>query len=126
MGEMVEKGKRGRKRRIVAASEGVGQRPLQIVNRNSEVVDLEALASAEDPYGDELRRRTFGLDREEEILGVLRGLEGQWCSRRKKRKIVDASGFGSALPKGWKLLLGMKRREGRVSVYCRRYIRYCS
>ena len=126
LGEMEEKGKRGRKKRIVAAGDVVGQRPLHIANRNGEVVDLEALASAEDPYGDELRSRTVGLDREEEILGVLRGLEGQWCSRRKKRKIVDASGFGSALPMGWKLLLGLKRREGRVSVYCRRYIRYNS
>lgn len=122
LGEIVEKGKRGRKKRIVAAGEGGGQRPLQIVNRNGEVVDLEALASAEDPYGDELKSRTVGLDREEEILGVLRGLDGQWCSRRKKRKIVDASGFGESLPIGWKLLLGLKRREGRVSVYCRRYI----
>lgn len=123
LGELAEKGKRGRKKRIVAA-EGGGQRPLQILNRNGVAVDLGALASAADPYGDELRRRTAGLDREEEILEVLRGLDGQWCSRRKKRKIVDASGFGDALPIGWKLLLGLKRREGRVSVYCRRYIRY--
>ncbi|KAA8536454.1 hypothetical protein F0562_028932 [Nyssa sinensis] len=59
---------------------------------------------------------------EEEVLGFLRNLEGQWGSRRKKRKIVDATEFGDALPIGWKLLLGLRRREGRVSVYCRRYV----
>ncbi|KAK4401868.1 Methyl-CpG-binding domain-containing protein 8 [Sesamum angolense] len=70
---------------------------------------------------EELKRRTVGLETEEGVLGFLWGLEGQWCSRRKKRKYVDAGVFGDALPVGWKLLLGLRRRDYRVSVYCRRY-----
>lgn len=72
---------------------------------------------------EELRRRTEGMDKEEELLGFLRDIGGQWCSRRRKRRIVDASEFGDILPVDWKLLLGLKRKEGRTWVYCRRYIR---
>ena len=68
----------------------------------------------------------MGLETEEGVLEFLRGLEGQWCSRRKKRKYVDAGDFGDALPIGWKLLLGLRRRDGRVWVYCRRIIRLLS
>lgn len=95
---------------------------LEIVNRNGVPVDFKALGNADEVYGTELWRRSNGLGSEDEVLGFLRGLEGQWCSRRKRRKIVDASHFGDALPIGWKLLLGLKRREGRVWVYCRRYV----
>lgn len=96
---------------------------LEIVNRNGVAVDLEALANADDPYGEELRRRTVGMESEVELLGFLRDLGGQWGSRRKRRKIVDASEFGDALPVGWKLIIGLKRRVGRVTLYCRRYLR---
>lgn len=96
---------------------------LGMANRNGVTVDLVALVNADDPYGEELRRRTLGLDNEEKLLGFMRELEGQWGSRRKKRKIVDASEFGDALPVGWKLLLGLKRKEGRAWIYCRRYVR---
>ncbi|KAG6421983.1 hypothetical protein SASPL_118544 [Salvia splendens] len=101
---------------------GVGME-LQRVNGKGEMVDFAELEKKGDElYGDELKRRTAGLETEEAILGVLRDLEGEWCSRRKKRKYVDASAFGDALPVGWKLLLGLRRRGYRVSVYCRRYI----
>lgn len=99
---------------------------MEIVNRNGVAVDLAALSNSEDPYGDELRRRTVGMESEEELLGFMRELGGQWGSRRKKRKIVDAGLFGDAFPVGWKLLLGIKRRDGRASIYCRRYIRWFS
>lgn len=95
---------------------------MGIINNNGVVVDVAALANAEDPFGPELRRRTEGLTTEEELLGFLTGLSGQWGSRRKKRKIVEASDFGDVLPQGWKLLLSMKRKEGRVWLFCRRYI----
>ncbi|KAF9608274.1 hypothetical protein IFM89_008559 [Coptis chinensis] len=95
---------------------------MEIVNRNGVVVDLAVLGSSVDPFGVELRRRTDGLTTEEELLAFLRNLDGQWGSRRKKRKVVDASDFGDALPIGWKLLLSLKRKEGSVSLYCRRYI----
>lgn len=98
---------------------------LQRVNGKGEMVDFAELEEKGDElYGDELRRRTAGLETEEAVLGFLRDLEGQWCSRRKKRKYVDAGEFGYVLPVGWKLLLGLRRRDYRVSVYCRRYIRW--
>nr|DAD21968.1 TPA_asm: hypothetical protein HUJ06_023431 [Nelumbo nucifera] len=100
----------------------VQNRPMEIVNRNGVVVDAASLAKINDPFGPELKRRTSGLQTEAELLGFLRGLNGQWGSRRKKRKIVDASDFGDNLPIGWKLLLSLKRKEGRVWLNCRRYI----
>ncbi|XP_027158842.1 uncharacterized protein LOC113760461 [Coffea eugenioides] len=101
---------------------GVGME-LERVNKNGLEVDFAALESNGDEfYSAELGRRTMGLETEEGVLEFLRGLEGQWCSRRKKRKYVDAGDFGDALPIGWKLLLGLRRRDGRVWVYCRRII----
>nr|GLL48104.1 uncharacterized protein LOC109170500 isoform X2 [Ipomoea trifida] len=97
-------------------------RDNEIVNADGVPVDMVALSALEDPFSMELRRRTEGLEGEEKLLGFLQGLNGQWGSRRKKRRIVDASQFGTTLPKGWKLLLSLKRKAGRVWVYCRRYI----
>ncbi|KAI3978561.1 hypothetical protein MKX01_015736 [Papaver californicum] len=94
----------------------------EIMNKNGDVVDVAALGTSNDPFGQALRNRTAGLETDDELLGYLRALDGQWASTRKKRKIVDASDFGDHLPKGWKLLLSLKRKEGRVWVYCRRYI----
>uniref|UniRef100_A0A7N0TW14 C2H2-type domain-containing protein n=1 Tax=Kalanchoe fedtschenkoi TaxID=63787 RepID=A0A7N0TW14_KALFE len=94
----------------------------EIVNRNGVVVDLVVLENAVDPYGEELRRRTAGLESEEECLGFLRGLDGKWASKRRKRRIVDACAFGDHLPVTWKLLLALRRKEGRIWVYCRSYI----
>ncbi|PON81911.1 TFIIH C1-like domain containing protein [Trema orientale] len=124
------KRKRGRKPKLkvqlqmqnVVVPEPGGRGGLEMGNRNGVAVDFSALGNADDPYGEELRRRTVGLEGEEALLGFLRELDGQWGSRRKKRKIVDASEFGDALPMGWKILLGLKRKEGRAWIYCRRYI----
>lgn len=98
---------------------------MQQVNGKGEVVDFAELERKGDElYSEELKRRTVGLETEEGVLGFLWDLEGQWCSRRKRRKYVDAGLFGDALPIGWKLLLGLRRCDYRVSVYCRRYIRW--
>ncbi|KAK9111006.1 hypothetical protein Scep_018525 [Stephania cephalantha] len=75
-----------------------------------------------DPFGEELRKMTVGLETAAEFLGFLGGFEGEWANQRKKRKIVDAGEFGDYLPKGWKVLLSLKRRRGCVSLCCRRYI----
>lgn len=115
------KRKRGRKPKVKVNVEG-SEVGLEIVNRDGVMVDIESLAGADDTYAEELRKRTEGLGTEEELLGFMRDLGGQWGSRRKRRKIVDACVLGDALPIGWKLLLGLKRKEGRASVYCRRYI----
>lgn len=118
------KRKRGRKPRAnLGNSMEEKETSLETVNKNGVVVDLEKLSGMEDPFGDELRMRTEGMTgNEEALLGFMRDLGGEWCSRRRRRKIVDASILGDALPVGWKLLLGLKRKEGRASVYCRRYI----
>ncbi|CAN1141760.1 Methyl-CpG-binding domain-containing protein 8 [Linum perenne] len=125
------KRKRGRKPNKVKVMMGnKEQRPeekkfvekLEIVNKHGAVVDLVQLGSLEDPFREEIRRRTVGMTKEDELLGFLRDLEGEWCSRRRKRKFVDAGVLGDALPVGWKLLLGLKRKEGRAWVYCRRYV----
>lgn len=123
------KRKRGRKSKNLTKAmlleNGAGME-LQRVNGKGELVNFAELEKKGDElYGDKLKQRTAGLETEEGMLGFLRDLEGQWCSRRKKRKYVDAATFGDALPVGWKLLLGLRRRDYRVSVYCRRYIRWC-
>ncbi|CAL9021225.1 unnamed protein product [Prunus brigantina] len=121
--EGVKKRKRGRKPKVkVLSMEGEGYVGMEMVNKNGAAVDVSGLANVEDPFGEELRRRTVGLETEEQLLGFMRELGGQWGSRRKKRKIVDANEFGDALPVGWKLLLGLKRKEGRAWIYCRRFI----
>ncbi|KAF3632482.1 putative LRR receptor-like serine/threonine-protein kinase-like [Capsicum annuum] len=97
-------------------------RDKEIMNKDGVPVDLAALGALEDPFGQELRRRTEGLGSGEELLGFLGRLNGQWGSTRKKRRIVDAGEFGSTLPKGWKLLLSVKRKGGHAWVHCRRYI----
>ncbi|XP_057975022.1 uncharacterized protein LOC131162490 isoform X2 [Malania oleifera] len=109
-------------REAIVSYENPEDRDREILNKNGILVDAVALANAEDPFGSELSRRTEGLETEMELLGFLRELNGEWGSRRKKRKIVDASDFGDALPKGWKLLLRLKRKEGRVWLICSRYI----
>lgn len=119
------KRKRGRKPKLKVHLKEC-YRGMEIVNKNGVAIDLSGLANAEDPFAEELKRRTVGLESEEELLGFLRDLEGQWGSRRKKRKIVDAGHFGDVLPVGWKLLLGLKRKDGRAWIYCRRYIRWSS
>ncbi|QCD76556.1 hypothetical protein DEO72_LG1g175 [Vigna unguiculata] len=115
------KRKRGRKPKLKLHLEDC-YRGIDILNRNGVAVDLSQLATSQDPFADELKRRTEGLSKEEELLGFLRDLPGQWGSRRKKRRIVDAADFGDVLPLSWKILLGLKRKDGRAWIYCRRYI----
>uniref|UniRef100_A0A803ME79 Uncharacterized protein n=1 Tax=Chenopodium quinoa TaxID=63459 RepID=A0A803ME79_CHEQI len=98
------------------------EREKELVNKNGEVVNLAELAKKEDPYGEEIRRRTEGKESPDELLGFIRDLNGVWGSRRKKRKIVDANEFGDYLPNGWKVLIAMKKKLGRAWVFCRRYI----
>ncbi|KAI3760819.1 hypothetical protein L1987_51218 [Smallanthus sonchifolius] len=98
------------------------EKDRDIVNGRGVAVNMAALAGLEDPYGPEIRRRTMGMSTEDELLGFLRGLNGHWGSRRRKRRVVDASEFGDVLPKGWKLSLCIKKKEGRVWLYCRRYL----
>ncbi|XP_050378942.1 uncharacterized protein LOC126796221 [Argentina anserina] len=95
---------------------------MVLVNRNDVAVDLDALANADNVFGEELRRRTEGLESETELLQFLAGLQGDWSSARKKRKIVQASDLGDLLPKWWKILLSLKKNGGHQSLMCRRFI----
>lgn len=99
-------------------------RDKEILDSKGVAVDLVKLGRMEDPFGDELRRQTEGMKTDEELLGFLSGVEGQWGSRRKRRRFVDASLFGDVLPRSWKLLLGLKRKEGASWLECRRYVRF--
>ncbi|XP_031492296.1 uncharacterized protein LOC116258934 [Nymphaea colorata] len=85
------------------------------------VLNVLPLAS-EDIFVAELNRRTAGLVSEADVLGFLGRLPGRWASRRKKKKFVEASDVGEGLPKGWKILVGIRRKHGRVYVDCRKYI----
>lgn len=98
-------------------------REREIVNKDGIEVDLVALGAMHDPYEPELIRRTHGMATEEALLEFLKGLDGRWGSRRKKRRIVDANEFGNVLPNGWSLLLSVKKKDGHVWLFCRRYIR---
>lgn len=75
----------------------------------------------EDPIGEELKRRTQGLETETQMLEFLETLNGEWASQRKKRRIVPASDLGDLLPAGWKIVITLVRRAGRASAVCRRY-----
>ncbi|XP_047341386.1 uncharacterized protein LOC124945060 [Impatiens glandulifera] len=108
-------------REDVALDANVVNMDKNILNRDGNAVNLGELGNMEDPYGPELGRRTAGLAKEEELLEFLKGFNGQWASRRKKKRIIEASEFGDMLPKGWKLVLAIKRKVGRVWLFCRRY-----
>ncbi|XP_062193224.1 uncharacterized protein LOC133896640 [Phragmites australis] len=94
----------------------------ELMNPKGVAVNLARLAELVDPYGEELRKRTAGLGAESELLEFMNALEGQWGSRRRRRKFVDAGMFGDHLPRGWKLLLGLKRKERAAWINCRRYV----
>ncbi|XP_010477492.1 PREDICTED: methyl-CpG-binding domain-containing protein 8 [Camelina sativa] len=96
---------------------------VNLENREGTMVDLSALANVlEDPYEEELRRITVGLKTKEEILGFLEQLNGEWVNIGKKKKVVGACDFGGYLPKGWKLMLYIKRKGSNLLLACRRYI----
>nr|XP_043614744.1 uncharacterized protein LOC122586818 [Erigeron canadensis]XP_043614746.1 uncharacterized protein LOC122586818 [Erigeron canadensis] len=97
-------------------------RDKEILNCNGDKVNLAELGRLEDPYGPEIRRRTEGMTSQDELLGFMRGLNGEWGTTRKKRRVVDASDFGVFLPNGWRLSLAVKRKDNRVWLFCRRYL----
>ncbi|CAN8291919.1 unnamed protein product [Cochlearia groenlandica] len=97
---------------------------LNLENREGTMVDLTALANCvDDLYGDELKRITEGLDYTKEgLLGFLEKLNGEWVNRGKKKKVVEACDYGGYLPRGWKLMLCVKKKDTDLWLSCRRYI----
>lgn len=133
--DIVAGGQRKRKRGRPRKNENVGIQAeekstedggeaMTMVNNNGVLVDAVALVNVEDPFGEELKRRTLGLETESQLLEFMGRLNGEWASQRKRRRIVQAGDFGDFLPRGWKIMLSLKRRGGRVWIICRRYIRF--
>ncbi|KAL2339922.1 hypothetical protein Fmac_007862 [Flemingia macrophylla] len=99
---------------------GEGDAVVTVIDKGF-VVDAVRLDG--DPFGEELKRRTLGLETESQLLEFLETLKGEWASQRKKRRIVPASEFCDLLPAGWNVVLTLLKRAGRASVVCRRYVR---
>lgn len=66
---------------------------------------------------------TEGMSRVE-LVGFMESLQGQWCGRSDRRKLVDAGVIVKLLPENWKIELALPRRAGQPSLYCRSYVRY--
>ncbi|KAK9060303.1 hypothetical protein SSX86_021007 [Deinandra increscens subsp. villosa] len=114
---------RKRKRKRKSKNENDEFECLGVIEVNEEVIDLRFLArDADGAFESELNRMTEGMEREDEFLGFLNGLEGRWGSSRKRRKYVDAAVFVKALPVNWKILLSLRPRVRRPSLYCRRFV----
>ncbi|XP_052165469.1 uncharacterized protein LOC127782344 isoform X1 [Oryza glaberrima] len=85
-------------------------------------VDLVSLSRLADPYDAELGKRTARMTTEEELMGFISSLAGQWVNQRMRRKLVDASFFGDHLPSGWRLQLGIERKDRKAWVNCFSYV----
>ncbi|XWS23900.1 hypothetical protein CRYUN_Cryun28dG0055200 [Craigia yunnanensis] len=114
------KRRRGRPRREESQSRVIGNKEKKVESEIERVAlgNVEAILRIEE----ELRRRTERMGTEAELLEFMRGLEGEWASKSQKKRIIDAGDFGNVLPKGWKLLLFVKRRAGHFWLACSRYI----
>ncbi|KAL4555998.1 hypothetical protein LXL04_038633 [Taraxacum kok-saghyz] len=95
---------------------------LSVIYVKGEEVDLDFLARVADgAYEKELASMTEGMSRAH-LIGFMESLEGEWCGRSVRRKVVDAAEFVKALPINWKIELSLRRRAGLRSIYCRRYV----
>ncbi|OMO94344.1 Zinc finger, C2H2-like protein [Corchorus olitorius] len=103
---------RGRPRRDESQSKVIESEEKKVESEIEKVASgsIEAILGIEE----ELRRRTEGMSKEADLLEYLGGLEGEWASKSLKKRIVYADGFGEVLPKGWKLMLFVKRRAGHA------------
>ncbi|XP_006659517.1 uncharacterized protein LOC102716893 [Oryza brachyantha] len=95
---------------------------LLTTNSRGVSVDLVNLALLVDPYDAELGKRTAGMTSESELMGFIASLAGQWVSQRMRRKFVDAAFFGDHLPSGWRLQLGIMRKDHKAWLHCFSYV----
>ncbi|KFK44328.1 hypothetical protein AALP_AA1G244000 [Arabis alpina] len=117
------KRKRGRSRKNQEIVNCRSEEIVNLENREGTMVDLTVLGDyEEDPYGEELRRITLGLKTKEEFLGFLQQLNGEWVNAGRKKKVVEACGYGGYLPRGWKLMLCIKKKASNIWLACRKYI----
>ena len=116
------KRRRGRPRREESQSRVIGSEEKKVESE----IERVALENVETILGieEEFRRRTEGMGTQAELLEFMGGLEGEWASKSQKKRIIDAGSFGSVLPKGWKLMLFVKKSAGHFWLACSRYIRF--
>ncbi|XWS25287.1 hypothetical protein CRYUN_Cryun27aG0056300 [Craigia yunnanensis] len=114
------KRRRGRPRREESQSRVIGSEDKKVESE----IERVALGNAEANLGieEELRRRTEGMGTQAELLEFMGGLEGEWASKSQKKRVIDVGSFGSVLPKGWRLMLFVKKRAGHFWLACSRYI----
>ncbi|KAI3794097.1 hypothetical protein L1987_36724 [Smallanthus sonchifolius] len=62
------------------------EKDREIVKDRGVAVNMETRAGLEDPYGQEIRSRRVGMWTEDRLLGFLKSLNGEWGSRRRKRR----------------------------------------
>lgn len=79
-------------------------------------------STAQEPSVAQLKRKFPPLKTEAQLQDFFDKVGGQWASKRERRKIVDARDFGDGFPEGWKLLLGVRKKDGRFLIECRNYI----
>ncbi|KAI3675847.1 hypothetical protein L1987_85443 [Smallanthus sonchifolius] len=89
---------------------------------NEEEVDLVLLARVGDgAYEMELESMTKGMSTEQ-LVGFMDSLDGQWCGRSERRKVVDAGQILNLLPINWKIEISVRRRAELSSLYSRSYV----
>ncbi|KAH9321033.1 hypothetical protein KI387_015672 [Taxus chinensis] len=92
------------------------------VTQNSADTGHTRRTATQEPFVPQLKRRFRTLETEAEVHEFFEKLGGEWASKRMKRKIVDAEEFVQGFPKGWKLLLGVRKKNSRFIIECRKYI----
>lgn len=103
------------------------QRDLNLADKNNAIIQVSPVAaesgcSSTEQFVPQLKRKFQPFETEDELQDFFEKVGGNWASQRKKRKIVDAEEFCEGFPKGWKLLLGVRKKESRFLIECRKYI----
>ncbi|KAI3810298.1 hypothetical protein L1987_19910 [Smallanthus sonchifolius] len=89
---------------------------------NEEEVDLILVARVGvGAYEKELESMMKGMSTEQ-LVGFMDSLDGQWCGRSERRKVVDAGQILKLLPINWKIEIAVLRRAELSSLYCRSYV----
>ncbi|XP_057834247.1 uncharacterized protein LOC131044822 isoform X3 [Cryptomeria japonica] len=78
--------------------------------------------TSNEPQVPQFKRKVKPLATEAELQDYFNSIGGEWASNMKRRKIVDAEDFAEGFPKGWKLLLGVRKKHGKFIIECRKYI----
>ncbi|MFS7985683.1 putative transcription factor C2H2 family [Helianthus anomalus] len=93
-----------------------------VIYKNGEKVDLNLVARVGDgAYERELESMTQGMSRVQ-LVGFMDSLEGEWCHRSERRKVVVAAEIVKVLPVDWKIEIAVRRRAQLCSLYCRSYV----